>query len=1270
MCVFKCEKNILAVIISLIVVSFSNAQVYNMGNLGTISTCSGYFYDSGGSGGNYASGENSVATFCSAAPGQPIYIQFTQFSTENFYDSLIIHNGPNVTDPVLTVLTGTLGASSTNPLNVISSNASNCITLEFRADVGIQYIGWAATVGCGTPPVPPPTPCDAASAFCTGTNYNFPAGVDAGQGQVGPDYDCLGSTPNPVWYFLQIDQPGNLNITLANTNNVDVDFVCWGPFPSSNVCGQLTSNKVVDCSFLPDEIEYINISGAQSGQYYILCITNYDNDPTNFTLTTTGGGASTNCAILCDITNMTVLPGACDVATNTHTITGNIITQYPPSTGTLTITTNTGQSVVLNAPFTGNTAYSLPGIPSTGGVVTVRAQFSTDTGCNYTTTYFAPAPCVCSVDASNNSPTCAGGSVTLTATALGNNVTAYQWTGPNGYTSSQQNPVINNATPLVAGTYTVSITAGSCTATDTTTVVVGPTPTITPTVTNLTCNGAANGSIRASSNAVAPITYQWAGNSNTYPSDSIINGLAAGTYMVTVTGANGCSVTGTYQVTQPTAITIGSPTITQATCSNGGSISVTATGGTAPLGYLWSNSATTPSISNLAAGPYGLTVTDANGCTATATYSVAAAPNAIAFGNANITHASCAGSADGSITTNVTGGVGTLNYIWSNSQTTPNAVNLTAGTYTLTVTDANGCSASASYTVNGNLAIVFGSPVITVVTCDDGGTITASASGGNAPYTYTWSGTYQTGSYIDSLSAGSYTLTVTDANGCTAADTYVVGTDPSAVAITNPVVTNVSCVGATDGSISVTFTGGTGTITGTWSNSQTGNSITGLAVGTYTITASDPTGCSATATFEVSGPAGLTTTNPVVVDAICYQSPTGSIDVTPVGGTPPYTFAWSNSQTGKTATSLVAGMYTVTVTDANGCNTSASGEVKEPTQLVIDSLVATPIKCTGDINGTITAFVSGGIQPYNYSATQDGTSFYYASNGIIEGLAVGAYTVVVSDNNGCTIVDTTSVGDVIPDSLDLTTDSTSCYGTEYNDGAIHVIAYTDQVNGPYWYSIDGGAQQQQSPDFYGLIAGEYKIQAVSAKGCTTTISATVHQPLQMFADINPDTLTLALGESGEVLATYQNATDVMYSWNPSYGLSCGDCPNPTVTAYNRTDYVLTISMQSGDAICYAKAKLHVGVEEAEHMYVPNAFTPNGDGNNDLFLIYSQDIQKVNVKIFNRWGELVFESLNQFQGWDGMYKGVLAPSGLYTYTVQATRLDNSKEEKNGSIMLIR
>lgn len=1266
--VFKCEKNMLAAIICFIAVSFSNAQVYNMGSTSTVSTCSGTFYDSGGGNANYTSNQNLQITFCSASPGQSIYLRFTAFLTENLRDTMSIYNGNSTSAPLIGTYSGT-----SSPGDVISSNPDNCLTVVFRSDGSINRAGWTALIGCGTPPVIPPTPCHAASAFCTGSNYNFPADTGT-EAHVGPYYDCLFTRPNPVWYYLQIENSGDLDITLSNTANEDVDFVCWGPFTTPNSCDQLTVGKVVDCSYSTDATEQIEIQNAVAGEYYILCITNFSDLPTNFTLETAPNStAGTNCAILCDITAMTANPGACNPVDNTHSITGTVTTQFPPATGTLTITTSTGQSVIINAPFTNTTGYTLPGVPSIGSAISVTAQFSTDTACNYTTVYTSPPSCQCVVDAAATSPICAGSAANLTAIPTATTITGYQWAGPNGFSSTLQNPTISPATSLASGLYTVTLTAGACTATDTVSLLVGATPVITPLVQDATCNTGADGSIAAANDALPPVNYQWTGGgTSTYPADSVIYGLAAGAYSVTVTGSNTCSATGTYQVAQPSALVFGSPVITQAACNTGGSIAVSATGGTGTIIFTWDNNQSGASIANLAAGPYTVTATDANGCTAQQTYNVTASPNAISFTAPVITDASCAGTANGSITAYATGGTGTLNYAWSNQQTGNAISNLQAGTYTVTVSDVNGCSASITYIVGENSQLQLAPPVITVVTCQSGGSITASVSGGTAPYNYTWSNTQQTGAYISNLSAGDYVLTATDANGCSTTDVYTVGTDPSAVAITNPVVTNVTCVGASDGSITVTFTGGTGAVTGVWSSGSynaTGNSVTGLAAGTYTVTATDQTNCSAIATYNITGPAGLTTTVPLISDAICYQSPTGSIDVTPVGGTPPYTFAWSNGQTGKTATGLIAGTYTVTISDANGCNTNVGGDVMEPKELVVDSVVTTPIKCADQQNGTITVFANGGTAPYNYSATPDGSNFNYGQNGVIDNLATGQYLIIVSDNAGCTTTQPADVGDAIPDEFDVLVDSTSCYGDDYNDGEIHITAISTQ-NGPYWYSIDGGAQQQQSGDFYGLVATKYTIQAISAKECTTSISAVVEQPLEMFADINPDTLVLALGESAEVLSSYQNGSNVMYSWNPEYGLSCGDCANPTVTAYNRTDYVLTISMQSGDALCYAKAKLHVGVEDAEDMYIPNAFTPNGDGNNDLFLVYSQDLQNTTVKVFNRWGELVFVSNNQFEGWDGTYKGLLAPSGLYTYTIQATRLDNSTAEKNGSIMLIR
>ncbi len=1107
----------------------------------------------------------------------------------------------------------------------------------------------------------------------------------------------------------------------------------------------------------------------------------------------------------------------------------------------------------------------------------------------------SPAPSVTVNDSTFFTCNPPGNAGVLGANPSGGGGTPYSYAWSAGGQTGQY------ATGLSAGNYTVTVTdAGGCTASDGGQLIYQSTsPTLSPAqITNVSCNGNTDGAIVVfPTNGQVPFTFSW---SPAQPNNDTITGLGQGAYSVTATDANGCSVSASYNVTQPTALSLGAPTITGATCSTGGSISVTASGGTGTLTYAWSNSQTGGSISNLAAGNYDLTVTDQNLCTITATYNVPAAPNVVTFGAPAITNVSCNGGSDGSITANASGGTGTIGFVWGGSQTGPTISTLTAGNYNVTATDANGCSVSTTYVITEPTAIVIGAPTIVDATCTTGGSISVTANGGTGTLNYSWNNGALNGSNITGLAAGNYNLTVTDQNLCTATATYVVNAGPNAVIISNPVVTDVSCNGAADGSISITLGGGTGAITVSWSNaagnvtsisslapgnysvtatdqsgcstsasyvivepallvidsvviqnvncsnpnsgalsayasggnggytynwtqqsnSQTysGQNINGLAADSYTLTVTDTKGCSATGNYVITQPTALTFTpshtdvscfggndgtatitintgtapytydwngtgagssasvnglsagpvnvtitdancsatatiiiaepsqlqlnqlsqtdvtcagntdgaitvsanggtpaytynwsnlgagptvsglsaGPITVtvvdnnlcqatqtytivepaavtasatatDALCFQAPNGTATVNASGGTPPYSYLWSDNQTTAEAQGLVANFYSVTVLDNNNCSATAATVVNEPTDMVI-TYIATAVLCIGDENGTLTVNVTGGSPNYNYSATQDMVNFVTTTDGVIKDLAAGDYTIIISDNNGCTKTIPATVPDATPDAFQTTTDSTSCYGEEYTDGEAHVLATSIQ-NGPYQFSMDGGIPQY-SGDFYNLAAGNHVITAYNFNGCESTIPILILQPLPIVVDVNPDTLVLPLGEGGQVLVTYQNAGNVHYSWEPSLGLSCIDCPNPFVTVYQNGNYLVTVSEQNGTSTCYGSATLYVDVLPEQPVFVPNSFSPNGDGNNDLFLVYGQDIKTLDLKIFNRWGELVFESTNQLQGWDGTYKGQLQNNAVFTYYVNVTFLNDKKIEKKGTVTLLR
>lgn len=256
--------------------------------------------------------------------------------------------------------------------------------------------------------------CSTADPFCTGVTYTFPASTST-TAPVGPNYDCLGSQPNPAFYYVQIATPGTLVIDIAQTDAAgsgqDVDFICWGPFVSPSAgCASGLTGSAVDCSFSAAATETCTIPSALAGEFYILMLTNYSGMPADITFASNGSStATTNCAILCNMTGLTAIPGPCNPATNTYDLSGTITYSDPPATGTLTITNScSGITQVFNPPFPATTInYTLAGMPANGAGCTVTAVFSADPLCTLTTPFTATAPCTvtCSISAVSATPT-------------------------------------------------------------------------------------------------------------------------------------------------------------------------------------------------------------------------------------------------------------------------------------------------------------------------------------------------------------------------------------------------------------------------------------------------------------------------------------------------------------------------------------------------------------------------------------------------------------------------------------------------------------------------------------------------------------------------------------------------------------------------------------------------------------------------------------------------------------------------------------------------
>ncbi|MBK8556398.1 MAG: SprB repeat-containing protein [Lewinellaceae bacterium] len=651
----------------------------------------------------------------------------------------------------------------------------------------------------------------------------------------------------------------------------------------------------------------------------------------------------------------------------------------------------------------------------------------------------------------------ATGSINLTVTG---GTPAYSYVWSNGAT-------VEDPSGLIAGTYTVTVTdANNCAATTSVTITEPFVLLLSTTQVNVLCYGGNNGAIDLSvSGGVSPYTYNWGVGQPTMQDRT---GLVAGTYSVTVTDANGCTKTTSATITQPTELALNT-TVANSTCGNAnGSINLSVAGGTPGYTFLWSNGSTTEDQSGLLAGTYTVVVTDSHGCTK----STSATVNNIGGPalSTTTTPVNCYGDSNGAIDLVVTGGTTPYAYLWSNGYSGQDPSGLVAGTYTVTVTDANACSAITSATVQQPSDILL-TKTVTNVVCYGGqnGMIDLTVSGGSPGYTYVWSNGYLSQDPIG-LVAGTYTVTVTDSHGCTKTTTATV-TQPTEITFAFT-VTNLSCYGGVTGAIDLTVMGGVSPYTYIWSNGATNQDISGLSAGPYTVTVTDANACTKATTIILTQPPAVTPVISSITNVNCFGGASGAIDLSVTGGTGAYTYLWSNGFTGQDPSGLIAGTYTVIVTDANGCTGTQSAVVTQPTDIMLTKVV-TNVNCYGGSNGSIDLSVAGGTPGYTYAW----------SNGFTgqdpSGLAAGTYTVTVTDSHGCTKVTSAVVGQPTDIVLTKVVTDANCYGSA--DGSINLSVSGGTPGYTYLWS-NGFAGQDPN----GLVAGTYTVTVTDSHGCTKT----------------------------------------------------------------------------------------------------------------------------------------------------------------------------------------
>ena len=750
------------------------------------------------------------------------------------------------------------------------------------------------------------------------------------------------------------------------------------------------------------------------------------------------------------------------------------------------------------------------------------------------------------------------------------------------------------------------------------------------------------------------------------PGTDTIPNLTAMNYVGQIMDANHCAITINETISQPGLQNLTFTTVDN-TCygASGGTITANFVNATGGVTYNWSpGGVLPPSRNGLVAGIYNVTGTDSKNCTVSNIDTITQ-PTAIVIA-AQVTNVKCFGDATGSISLTVSGGTGaTYGYTWNpNVSTTASATALTAGTYNITVTDQANCTADTLLNVTQPTAALGSTVVANDISCNGAhdGNVTFTPTGGTSGYTYVWNPNVSTTNSATGLTANTYAVTITDANSCTAINSATI-IEPTVLSLTQS-QTDLLCYHINTGVASVSVTGGTQPYSYSWNpNVSITNSATNIAAGAYSVTVSDNHLCTITASFNLSEPPQFTVAEAPTEES-CYGDATGNILLTPTGGTGAYSYTWiPNVSTGNAASNLAAGSYAYTVSDANNCSVTNTVTITQPGQIVLTPAVTNPL-CY-NLTGAIATSIAGGNSPFNYSLEMNGGSVQTSTTGQFTGVNAGTYTINVTDANSCT----SSAPAVVtaPLQLFITTDSNNvtCYGL--SNGALNINP-TGGVPG-YTFSLSNGASNS-SGIFSGLVAGNYTVTITDANNCSTTHNINITQPDSFVISVSPAQSTVKMGDTLHLHATANQPDSVTYSWTPSLGLSCNGCADPVFSSNYSTVYNITGTSANG---CDAVYSIEVTVIPDYNLFIPNVFTPNGDGKNDVWQIFGDmhTIKQFTAKVFDRWGEKVYEGRDVNAGWDGTFKGSPAPLGVYTYEISIVWLDNrSDDHLTGSITLLR
>ncbi len=754
-------------------------------------------------------------------------------------------------------------------------------------------------------------------------------------------------------------------------------------------------------------------------------------------------------------------------------------------------------------------------------VVTDPANGCTATAIATVVANFTPPAASIATPASLN---CNNTQVQINATnsAQGAGMT-YLWSTANGSIVSGSNTL----TPLVnaAGSYTLQVvnTNTGCSNLANVSVVQNSAVAATATATAASCNGAANGTASVVANGGnGTFTYVWANGATT----ASISGLAAGQYAVVVTDGEGCTAASTVDIAQPNVLNINATATAQsANGINDGTATANPTGGTAGYNYLWNTSATTATITGLVPGNYTVSVTDANDCTAVQIVTVNAF-NCALTSSINTVNVACAGGNNGSATVALVGAAAPVSYTWSNGATGETASNLTAGTYTVAIMDGSNCPAQLSIAIaEPSLLLANASSTNETASGANNGTATASPVGGSGNYTYTWSNGANTAT-ITNLAPGTYTVSVGDQNGCQSIRSVVVNSFDCTL---TPIFTlsNILCFGQNNGTATVGVSGGAAPFTYLWSNGATTASVTTLAAGEYTVQITDGNGCQTIGAVTIAQPTSLQAGITSIVNAICPNEPTGTIDLSNTGGTAPYFYVWSNGANTQDLINVVAGSYSVVVTDANGCTTTTTATVQHNDNIapvISTNVITLPLGVNGTVQLNSAAVAASVTDNCSVASISVANTTYACSD-------LGQHQVMVTatdlaNNTSQTTITVVVVDNLVP-VLVCPTSILTC-ATDNNTVVYSAPTATDNcLSGGTWALLEGLSSNSVFP--IGITTQTYSFTDASGNAGLCSFNVTVQSAPGLSAAVTHATNNQANGTIN--LSTTGNSQPYTYQWS-------------------------------------------------------------------------------------------------------------------------------------------